>query len=216
MDPANTSVLSRQDTFTDTGSCTTAPLKQCQTTGVSLEALMVRAATGDQVAFAELYDQLAPRIFGLVLRTVHDRARSEEVTQEVFVELWRIAARFDPARGSVWSFAATLAHRRAVDCVRSAEASRARETLTQEGVDLTVDPADVRLLKTERESAVRTALLSLSSPQRQAIELAYFEGMTYRQVATHVGAAEGTVKTRIRDGMTRLRRVLLETNVGGV
>jgi RNA polymerase sigma-70 factor (ECF subfamily) len=168
-------------------------------------ALMARAAHGDQGAFAELYDVLAGLVHGIVLRVVRDPAQSEEVTQEVMVELWRHAPRYDPATGSVRGLAATMAHRRAVDRVRSEHASRARQDrvgrLHTAEVDTTAEAVEDRL---ERDQVAR-ALDSLTPLQRQTVELAYYGGHTYREVAALLHVPEGTVKTRIRDGLIRLR-----------
>lgn len=168
-------------------------------------ALLLRAGRGDQSAFGELYDELAPMVHGVVLKVVRDPAMSEEVTQEVFVELWRLAARFDGTKGTARSWAATLAHRRAIDRVRSEQASRDRQ---DRDAQRTVAPHDVVVAEVETTldvARVRRALAQLSDLQREAVELAYFGGHTYREVAVLLGVAEGTVKSRIRDGLIRLR-----------
>ena len=168
-------------------------------------ALLLRAGRGDQAAFGELYDELAPRVHGVVLKVVRDPAMSEEVTQEVFVELWRLAARFDGTKGTARSWASTLAHRRAIDRVRSEQASRDRN---DRDAQRAVAPHDVVAAEVETTldvARVRRALAQLSDLQREAVELAYFGGHTYREVAVLLGVAEGTVKSRIRDGLIRLR-----------
>lgn len=162
-------------------------------------------ARGDQQAFARLYDQLAPMVYGVVLKVLRDPAQSEEVAQEVFVELWRTATRFDGTRSSVRTWAAVVAHRRAIDRVRSEQASRRRDDL-----DALKAPAPHDTVVAEVESSidqyrVRKALNALTPTQREAVELAYFGGHTYREVAVLLGVPEGTVKTRIRDGMIKLR-----------
>ncbi len=168
-------------------------------------SLIASAARGDQDAFAELYDLFGGLLFGIVARVVRNPAQSEEVTQEVFLEIWRLAPRYDPAKGSVKSWMASIAHRRAVDRVRSEQAARDRED--REHV-LAVDPADPIVealddrLQNER---IRNAMEALTETQRSAIELAYFGGHTYREVAVLLDIAEGTAKTRIRDGLIRLR-----------
>jgi RNA polymerase sigma-70 factor (ECF subfamily) len=168
--------------------------------------LLARSARGDESAFSELYDLLAPRVHAVVLRVVRDPAMSEEVTQEVMVELWRLAPRFDPARGSAAAWAATLAHRRAVDRVRSSQSTRDRD---QRDVDRTpTTPHDQVAEQVEdrlERERVRRALDSLTPIQRESIELAYFSGYTYREVASVLDVPEGTVKTRIRDGLIRIR-----------
>lgn len=169
-------------------------------------ALLRRAGLGDQQAFTAFYDHMSPLVHGVVLRVVRDPAQAEEVTQEVFVEIWRHAARFDGTRGSARAWATTLAHRRAIDRVRSEQATRER----QQRDATAVAPADhdtvSHALDREFDTArVRRALANLSEVQRTAIELAYFGGHTYREVAVLLGVAEGTVKTRIRDAMIKLR-----------
>lgn len=171
---------------------------------------LVQAADGDLEAFAQVYDALVPRIHGLVRRVVVDPSLSEEVTQEVFVEAWRTAPRYDPLQGSAAAWVGTIAHRRAVDRVRSEAASRARV----ESVSRQVDPAhghDVVGEEVADEAAqrqVRDALAVLTALEREAIELAYYRGYTYREVAEHLGAPLGTVKARLRAGLARLRSVL--------
>lgn len=170
-----------------------------------LAALLNRAGRGDQTAFAELYDQLAPLLHGVILRVLRDPAQSEEVTQEAFVELWRLAPRYEVSRGSVRSWATTVAHRRAIDRVRSEQASRRRtERETQKRAPAAQDVAD-EVVASMDATRVRRALDRLTGIQRQALELAYFGGHSYREVATLLNVAEGTIKTRIRDGMIRLR-----------
>ena len=170
-----------------------------------LGALLSRAGRGDQSAFAELYDSLAPLLHGIVLKVVRDPAQSEEVTQEAFVELWRLAPRYDASRGSVRSWATTLAHRRAIDRVRSEQSSRNRTE--REAQNRPIQSGDVaeQVVANIDGTRVRKALERLTEIQRQAVELAYFGGHSYREVAVLLGVAEGTIKTRIRDGMIRLR-----------
>jgi RNA polymerase sigma-70 factor (ECF subfamily) len=171
----------------------------------SLAALLQRAGRGDQQAFADLYDELAPLVLGVVRKVVRDPAQSDEVTQEVFVELWRLAPRYDEHRGAVKSWAVTIAHRRAIDRVRSEQA--ARDRLDRESNKRVVEHDSVadEVETTFEQARVRRALGRLTDTQREAVELAYFGGHTYREVATLLNVAEGTVKSRIRDGMIRLR-----------
>jgi len=171
----------------------------------SLASVLTRCGRGDQAAFATLYDQLAPYVHGVVLRVVRDQSQSEEVTQEVFVELWRLAARFDGEKGSAKAWVSTVAHRRAVDRVRSEQS--ARDRLDNESQKRVVD-TDVVVESVEAsfdQARVRRALTQLTPAQREAVELAYFGALTYREVAALLGIAEGTIKSRIRDGMIRLR-----------
>jgi RNA polymerase sigma-70 factor (ECF subfamily) len=170
-----------------------------------LGELLSRAGRGDNDAFADLYDALAPTLHGVVLKVVRDPAQSEEVTQEAFIELWRLAPRYDASRGSVRSWAATVAHRRAIDRVRSEQAARDRtEREAQKRAAPVVDVAEQVVAGLEG-TRVRKALGRLTEMQRQAVELAYFGGHTYREVSMLLNVAEGTIKTRIRDGMIRLR-----------
>jgi RNA polymerase sigma-70 factor, ECF subfamily len=173
---------------------------------VTTEQLLVAAAAGDQEAFATLYDRLAPQVVGVALRVLRDRALAEEVAQEVFVELWRKADRFDPERGTAAGWVATLTHRRAVDRVRSEQAARDRDHRVQRrdearAFDDVSDAVERRLDHWQ----VRQALAVLSDRQREAVELAYFHGHTYREVAHVLGIPEGTAKSRLRDALLRLR-----------
>jgi RNA polymerase sigma-70 factor (ECF subfamily) len=172
-------------------------------------ALIQRVGRGDQAAFADLYDLVAPLVHGVVLKVVRDPSQAEEVVQEVFVELWRVAPRFDPAKGVVASWVATIAHRRAVDRVRSEQAARnrvERESMRIERPHDEVADSVVAVDQSQFERRrVRRALDRLTSMQREAVELAYFGGYTYREVAVLLDVPEGTIKTRIRDGMIRLR-----------
>ena len=174
-----------------------------------LLSLIQRVGRGDQSAFSDLYDRVAPLVHGVVLRIVRDPSQSEEVVQEVFVELWRIAPRFDPEKGTVSSWVATIAHRRAVDRVRSEQSARnriERESARVERPHDEVAESVVAVDQTQFERRrVRRALNRLTSMQREAVELAYFGGYTYREVAVLLDVPEGTIKTRIRDGMIRLR-----------
>ena len=167
--------------------------------------LLRRAGRGDQTAFGVLFDELSPMVHGVVLRVVRDPSQAEEVTQEVFVELWRLAARFDGTKGSARSWAATLAHRRAIDRVRSEQASRDRHEREAGHARAEHDVVVAEVEATLDQARVRRALAQLSDLQREAVELAYFGGHTYREVAVLLNVAEGTVKSRIRDGLIRLR-----------
>ena len=172
----------------------------------ALEGLLTLVARGDEQAFAELYQRVAPAVFGLVSKVVRDPAQSEEVTQEVFVELWRTASRFDPARGTARSWIMTCAHRRAVDRVRSAESAARRDDLDgrrDQGrpYDEVVEQVETSL---EREH-VRRGLEALTDLQREAVVLAYYGGYSHREIAELLGVPSGTVKTRLRDGLIRLR-----------
>jgi RNA polymerase sigma-70 factor (ECF subfamily) len=171
-----------------------------------LERLLAQVARGDEQAFADLYQRVAAAVFGLVSKVVRNPAQSEEVTQEVIVELWRTAPRFDPARGTARSWIMTCAHRRAVDRVRSAESAARRDDLAgrrDQGrpYDEVVEQVESSL---EREH-VRRGLQALTALQREAVVLAYYGGHTHREIAELLGVPQGTVKTRLRDGLIRLR-----------
>jgi RNA polymerase sigma-70 factor, ECF subfamily len=171
-----------------------------------LEQLLALVARGDQDAFESLYDKLSGPAYGLVRKVLRDPAQSEEVTQEVMLEVWRAAARFDPARGSATTWALTIAHRRAVDRVRSETASAEREQRSAP-FPFSADVAETVEASMDAEQ-VRRCLEGLTELQREAITLAYYGGFTYPQVATKLKVALGTVKTRIRDGLTRLGNCL--------
>jgi len=173
------------------------------------EQLMLEVAKGDQTAFERLYPLIAGAVLGVVRRVVRDPAQSEEVAQEVLVQLWRTAPRYDPARGSVLTWALTLAHRRAVDRVRHAQAAAEREDrVAAESIDRDYDEvAEAVTANLEREQ-VRRCLGSLTTLQRESVVLAYYGGHTYSEVAELLSSPLGTVKTRLRDGLIRLRDCL--------
>ncbi|MCC5947667.1 MAG: ECF RNA polymerase sigma factor SigK [Nitriliruptoraceae bacterium] len=173
------------------------------------EELLVAVGTGDEQAFQVLYDRVTPQVLGVSLRVLRDRALAEEVSQEVLVEVWKKADRFDPERGTASGWITTLAHRRAVDRVRSEQASRDRDDRVSRrdeprAFDAVADEVQVNLDHWQ----VRQALSMLTDRQREAIELAYFAGHTYRDVAKVLGIPEGTAKSRLRDGLLRLRQNL--------
>jgi len=166
-------------------------------------------ARGDERAFGRLYDLVAPRVYGLIRRVLRDPAQAEEVTQEVLVEVWRTAARFDATRGSATSWIFTIAHRRAVDRVRAEQAAADRvmkvgAASVDTPYDEVVDEVSGRL---ERQQ-VRRCLDDLTELQRQAVTLAYYQGHSYREVADLLETPLPTVKTRMRDGLIRLRDCL--------
>jgi RNA polymerase sigma-70 factor, ECF subfamily len=173
-----------------------------------LNDLLTRVARGDQAAFEAVYDTMAGPVYGLINRVVRDPAQSEEVSQEVLLEVWRTAARFDPAKGTAATWVMTIAHRRAVDRVRSATAAAAREVRSAEvpagNSDEVADTVEASL-DAER---VRRCLDGLTEPQRESITLAYYGGYSYRQVGERLGVALSTIKTRIRDGLIRMRDCL--------
>ncbi|MFC9465272.1 ECF RNA polymerase sigma factor SigK [Streptomyces coelicoflavus] len=174
-----------------------------------LQQLIREVALGDQDSFAAVYDAVAGSVLGVARAVLRDQAQSEEVAQEVLVEVWRTAPRYKPERGTVVNWILTLAHRRAVDRVRSVEAAAARDhkaallDRTPEYDEVT-EQVETRL---EREQ-VRRCLRTLTDIQRQSVTLAYYRGLTYRQVAEALALPLGTVKTRLRDGLIRLRDCL--------
>ena len=173
------------------------------------DVLLARAADGDQDAFARVYDALSPAVFGTCLAVLRDRDHAREVTQEVMVELWRTASRFRSELGSARTWALTLAHRRAVDRVRAVQSQRTRD---QRALDEQVErPFDVVAEEVEDSmdrERVRHCLGDLTATQREAVVLAYYGGRTYREVAEELTAPLATVKSRIRDGLLRLRDCL--------
>ncbi|MBO1415804.1 sigma-70 family RNA polymerase sigma factor [Streptomyces sp. FH025] len=177
--------------------------------GPDLEELLSRVARGDQDAFSRLYDAVAGPVLGLVRRVLRDPAQSEEVVQEVLLEVWRTSARYRAERGEVMPWVLTIAHRRAVDRVRSAQTAVDREQRVAvasrtPAFDEVAEQVEGRL---EREQ-VRRCMKTLTELQREALTLAYYRGYTYPQVAEVLGPPLGTIKTRMRDGLIRLRDCL--------
>jgi RNA polymerase sigma-70 factor, ECF subfamily len=174
-----------------------------------LEGLLERVSRGETAAFEELYERVAGSVFGIIRRVLRDPAQSEEVAQEVLVEIWRSASRFDPARGTATTWIHTMAHRRAIDRVRSAQASHDREQRVavrdhQPAYDVVAEAVVTRL----EQQQVRQCLESLTDLQRESVTLAYYGGYSYSEVAGLLDAPLGTVKTRMRDGLIRLRDCL--------
>jgi RNA polymerase sigma-70 factor (ECF subfamily) len=183
-----------------------APLQGGVSSAPDLADLLKACGRGDQASFAQLYDATSSRVVGLAVRVVRDPAQAEEVAQEAFLEIWKTSGRFDPAKGSPLGWLLTIVHRKAVDRVRSAEASTRRDTTYHQRNqpvehDSTAEAATASL----EAQRVRGALASLTPVQREALELAYFGGYTHTEVATMLELPVGTAKTRIRDGLIRLR-----------
>ncbi|BCK55824.1 ECF RNA polymerase sigma factor SigK [Nocardia wallacei] len=174
-----------------------------------LQALIERVAVGDEQAFADLYDIVSGPVLGIVTRILRDRSRSEEVMQEVLLEIWLKAPKFCEQQGNVMAWAVTMAHRRAIDRVRHEQACSDREgRIEQLDVRRPVDEVVETALARLDEQQVRTALDKLTELQRQSIVLAYYGGYTYREVSQVLGTPVGTIKTRMRDGLIRLREYL--------
>lgn len=175
----------------------------------SSEDLLLRVARGDEDAFSQLYDRVAPTVWGVARRVLRDSALAEDVTQEVLVEVWRKASRFDPQRGSALAWVTTLAHRRAVDRVRSEHATARREQLVSDrSVPAPYDEVSEQVgLQLERQQ-VRRCINTLTALQRESVLLAFYRGYTYPEVATLLDVPLGTIKTRMRDGLIRLRDCL--------
>ena len=174
-----------------------------------LEDLMVRVAKGDTAAYEAVYTRTSGPIYGLIRRVLRDPAQSEEVAQEVLVTVWRTASRYDEAQGSAMAWIMTMAHRRAVDRVRSEQAAteRIRKLAPRSYEPSYDDVSETVEIRLEKE-AVRRCLGSLTELQRESVGLAYYGGYTYREVAELLDVPLGTVKTRMRDGLIRLRDCL--------
>ena len=167
--------------------------------------LLVGVGRGDEQAFAAVYDLLGAAVYGLARRVVRDPARAEEIAQEVFIQVWQSAARFDPARGSAKGWVLTLAHRRAVDAVRHDQAATNRENSYDWSNGPDYDEVEETVSTTLEHEQVRRCLEGLTELQREAVNLAYYNGHTYAEVAQVLDANPATIKTRIRDGLVRLR-----------
>jgi RNA polymerase sigma-70 factor (ECF subfamily) len=170
------------------------------------DELLTRVAEGDQAAFGELYDLMASRVLGLVRRVLRDQAQSEEVTQEIFLEVWQSATRYDQRKGGASTWIMTMAHRRAVDRVRASQSSRDRDTKIgirdfHSEYDHVAETVEIQL----EHERVTHAMLRLTELQRQAVTLAYYGGYSHAEVAAMLSVPVGTVKTRLRDGLIRLR-----------
>ncbi|KJK43671.1 RNA polymerase sigma factor SigK [Lentzea aerocolonigenes] len=168
--------------------------------------LLEQVARGDQAAFGRLYDLMSGKVFGLIRRVLRDEAQSEEVFQEVMLEVWRKASRFDTALGSPSAWIMTIAHRRAVDRVRSAQAAGDRDVQAARlEVDTPFDNTSEQAASRLEQRQVRRCLSFLTSLQRESVLLAYYQGYTCPEVASLLRIPLGTVKTRMRDGLIRLR-----------
>ena len=172
---------------------------------VDLGDLLVRTGRGDESAFADLYDALSAAVYGMARRVVRDPSRAEEVAQEVFIQVWRTTPRFDPQRGSAKSWVLTMAHRRAVDAVRHDQAAANRDQKNASSDGPAFDEVEESVTLSLEHEQVRRCLAGLTDLQREAVTLAYYQGYTYAEVAEALGVNPATIKTRIRDGIVRLR-----------
>ncbi len=175
--------------------------------GVDVDQLLTRVARGDSQAFEWLYDELGASVYGLARRVVRDPSRAEDIAQEVFLEVWRKAARFDRNLGKGKTWVLTIAHRRAVDAVRRNEAVK-RSDLHGAPDDVVHDQPGEAVIAAEEHGEVRDCLDTLTELQLESVRLAYFNGYTYNEVATLLGKPLSTIKTRMRDGLIRLRDCL--------
>lgn len=176
-------------------------------------ALVVALARYDQAALATVYERHSGAVFALARRLVRDRALAEEVTQEIFLRLWNRPERFDPERGALRSFLLADTHGRSIDMLRSELARKDREEREARIAPAAPKTVEGEVLSRVTSESVRAAIAALKDGERQAIELAYFGGLTYREVAKQLGEPEGTIKSRIRSGMARLRVELKSSGV---
>lgn len=174
-----------------------------------LDALLRQVARRDTDAFAQFYDRTRARVFGLVTRVLRDPGYSEETTQDVYLQVWRTAEKFDEASGSALAWVLTLAHRRAVDRVRSEQAASLRDIkYGAANLEAEVDHVADAVVSSDERRQVAVCLDGLTEVQREAIEMAYYQGLTYSQVAERLTANLATVKSRMRDGLRALRNCL--------
>ena len=178
-----------------------------------LDALLRRVGRGDRDAFAAIYDLTKSRVFGLVVRVLRDAGYSEETTQEIYLEVWRTASEYDPAKGSALAWLMTMAHRRAIDRVRAEQAGSRRESRYGAANVVPVsasahDPVSDSAIAGDERRRVTECLEALTDAQRQCIELAYYGGLTYSEVSQRLAANLSTIKSRIRDALRGLRNCL--------
>jgi RNA polymerase sigma-70 factor (ECF subfamily) len=174
-----------------------------------LDALLRRVARRDADAFATFYDSTRARVFGLVTRVLRDPGYSEETTQDVYLQVWRSAETFDPTAGSALAWLMTLAHRRAVDRVRSEQAATNRESrYGASTVETPTDQVSDSVIQSDERRQVVNCLDGLTDLQKECIQLAYYDGLTYVQVSDRLAANLATVKSRMRDALRGLRNCL--------
>lgn len=174
-----------------------------------LEALLSEVARGDSAAFAAVYDLTKSRVYGLVMRIMRDPGYSEETTQEVYLEVWRTASAYDPSKGSALAWLLTMAHRRAVDRIRTEEAGGRRESrYIAASADPATDVVTESAIAGDERRRVVECLGGLTDVQRQCIQLAYYEGLTYSEVSQRLAVNLSTIKSRMRDALRGLRNCL--------
>jgi len=174
-----------------------------------LDELLRQVARRDVEAFASFYDQTRARVYGLVTRVLRDPGYSEETTQDIYLQVWRTADAYNPAAGSPLSWLMTIAHRRAVDRVRSEQAASQRESrYGAANIELPSDQVADSVISSDEQRQVTACLGSLTDTQREAIQLAYYDGLTYLQVSERLSANLATIKSRMRDAIRGLRRCL--------
>ncbi len=190
-----------------------AMIAQAPTRNEDDRRLLVRVKNGDQAAFAELYDRYSPLVFSLVVRIVKETAEAEDVLQEIFFTIWNKATLFNEEKGSVYTWIVTIARRKAIDRLRSKELVNRGERMDEELVGAIPDAAYMAnplnaAIGTEYEAMLRSAMALLSNQQRTVIELSYYEGYTQEQISKRLNVPLGTVKTRMRQGLMKLRENL--------
>jgi RNA polymerase sigma-70 factor (ECF subfamily) len=178
-----------------------------------LEGLLARAAQGEEAAFAQFYQATSPRVFGLALRILRERSAAEDITCEVFTQVWQKAREFDPYRGTAIAWLLTMARTRAIDRLRQVRRVDAKQDVLETALEVRAETAtpEQNTLIDERAVRVRTALAKLPAEQREAISISFFGGLSHSETAETLGAPLGTVKTRIRAGLAALRRELAGT-----
>lgn len=185
------------------------PLSRLSLVTADLDALLRRVARRDVEAFAAFYDETRARVYGLVTRVLRDPGYSEETTQDVYLQVWNNASNYDPKAGTPLAWLMTLAHRRAVDRVRSEQAASMRESRYGAAtVELPADRVAEAVIQLDEQRQVTECLGSLSDAQRESIQLAYYEGLTYSQVSEQLSTNLATIKSRMRDAIRVLRNCL--------
>ena len=188
---------------------------QAEPAEVSDNDLLRAVSRGDEQALAAIYDRYRLILFGLILRILHDRQEAEDVLQEAFLQVWRRAADFDESRGRAFTWLVTIARSRALDRLRTL-GSRAKlsEDVVAHSLYVETGDAAADALKSEQGTIVRRALAELPDEQRRTLLLAYFEGLTQTEIAARLGDPLGTVKTRMRSGLMKLRELLHQKSRG--